>query len=329
MMESTPLSSEYTPLSLPRLVDKAFTIFRSHYGRFFVILLIGNTVSYVPLRLLLSVWELEVQGTIPDMLIQLGVFAAVLFLCFMIYYLAIGACILGLFSVVFEAPFSVWASYRRVWERGARLLAAVALAWVFEIIAYVIGLIPGFGIFVLSLQTRKWGIVLAGFLFLLLSLGPGLIVFLYLIFTPHEVLLEGRSPTEALAGSFRLMRHRKAGDGILAGNAVKATVIFTLILAVSIGVQSVVWASSGAASLYFYLEKGGFDKESFDPANPFGIPPRLLVLFELLGVAVRSTYQPFAVIVIALFYLDVRARKEGLDLRIRLNRLAASSRVAS
>jgi hypothetical protein len=323
MMESRPLSSEYAPLSLAPLIDKAFSILRSHYGKFFLLLLLGNTFSYIPLRLLLSLWAIAPTAPIPAMLFQIVLFGAVLFFCFLIYYLAIGACILGFFSVIFDEPFSVWNSFREVFKRSARLLIAVVLAWILQIIAYLIGLIPGLGIFVLSLQTRRWGVVLAGFLFLLLSLAPGLIVFIYLIFTPHEVLLEGRSAPEALSRSFRLMRHRKKGEGMLAGNVIKATVIFTLILAVSIGIQSIVWVSSGAAAVYYYLERGGLEKENFDPANPFGVPPRLLVLFEFLGIGVRSSYQPFAVIAVALFYLDVRARKEGFDLELRLNRISS------
>ena len=60
----------------------------------------------------------------------------------------------------------------------------------------------------------------------------------------------------------------------------------------------------------------------FDPthATPDAVPQALLVPAELLQVLVQSLFSPLYIAFAALFYVDMRVRREGLDLELALER---------
>jgi hypothetical protein len=65
----------------------------------------------------------------------------------------------------------------------------------------------------------------------------------------------------------------------------------------------------------------------FDPAaaaaNP--VPQALLVPVELLQVVGQSFFTPLGLVFSAMFYLDMRMRREGLDLERRLDARARAA----
>jgi hypothetical protein len=56
-----------------------------------------------------------------------------------------------------------------------------------------------------------------------------------------------------------------------------------------------------------------------DPVHATPVPQALLVPAELLQVVGQAVFNPLGLVFYALFYLDIRVRREGLDLEQRLN----------
>ncbi len=65
----------------------------------------------------------------------------------------------------------------------------------------------------------------------------------------------------------------------------------------------------------------------FDPASAAAIPQALLVPAELFQVVGQSFFTPLALVFSAMFYLDMRMRREGLDLERRLDLLSPANTV--
>jgi hypothetical protein len=119
-------------------------------------------------------------------------------------------------------------------------------------------------------------------------------------------------------GSFRRsgeLLSGRVGPGFTGRVKVRAMLLVTVVSAILVAVGMV----SSLPALLIQLAHGGL----YNPENP--VSQLLLVPAELLQVAGQSVFNPLALVFYAMFYLDMRVRREGLDLERRLEARSATT----
>lgn len=146
-------------------------------------------------------------------------------------------------------------------------------------------------------------VVTLGVLFLLVI--PGLWATIRLFLSYQTLLLENLNVGDAMARSWELMEGNFwRGVGLL--------VFLWVLVTVVTAPASLV----GAGWIFFVNDEG----EIGNPAGFWGF----LAIGQLLGTAVQLVTAPLASLVYTHFYRDVRVRREGLDLRQRLERVGGT-----
>jgi hypothetical protein len=84
---------------------------------------------------------------------------------------------------------------------------------------------------------------------------------------------------------------------------------------------------SGLPALFIQLAYSN----PFNPTDPglSAVPQMLLVPAELLQVVGQAVFNPLGLVFYAMFYLDMRMRREGLDLERRLEARSAKAAAAA
>jgi hypothetical protein len=126
--------------------------------------------------------------------------------------------------------------------------------------------------------------------------------------------MEDLSALAAFRRSGALISGRVA-PGFMGRVKVRAMVLFTAVSGIIIAVTFVF-------SLPSWIVRAAYGQLS-DPAAAAShpIPQTLLVPVELFQVLGQSVFTPLALVFSAMFYLDMRMRREGLDLGRRLDTL--------
>jgi hypothetical protein len=158
------------------------------------------------------------------------------------------------------------------------------------------------------------GGLVAAFGAILLSLG-GMAAFLW-YFLRFSVLgpvfaMEDLSALGAFRRSGALLSGRVA-PGFMGLVKVRAMILLTAVGGIIIAVTLIF----SAPGLIVHGVYGRLSDPSAAAANP--IPQTLLVPVELFEVLGQSIFLPLALVFSAMFYLDLRMRREGLDLEHRL-----------
>ncbi|MDY7230720.1 hypothetical protein [Hyalangium rubrum] len=129
------------------------------------------------------------------------------------------------------------------------------------------------------------------------------------------------APVFAMEDLSTLGSFRRSGDlisgrvapGFMGRVKVRAMILFTVVAGILIAVSFV----SGLPAWIVRFAYGNPFDAAAAAANP--IPQTLLVPVELLQVVGQSFFTPLALVFSAMFYLDMRMRREGLDLERRLD----------
>lgn len=158
-------------------------------------------------------------------------------------------------------------------------------------------------------------LVIAGaFLILLGALAAFLWYFLRFALLAPVFAMEELSAMSAFHRSGALISGRVA-PGFMGRVKVRAMVLFT-------AVSGILIAISFVFSLPSWIVRAAYGHLT-DPsaAATHPIPQALLVPVELFQVLGQSVFTPLALVFSAMFYLDMRMRREGLDLERRLGSL--------
>jgi hypothetical protein len=141
----------------------------------------------------------------------------------------------------------------------------------------------------------------------LLMLVGFLWIYLRLALAGPVIGYESLGPMRSLLRSNKLISGR-VGPGFMGVTMVRAGIMFTVVFVVLFVVNII----SGIPSLILQAVYGGLGKPAI------GAPQALLVPAELLQVFVQALFSPIAWVFASVFYVDLRVRKEGLDLELQL-----------
>lgn len=303
---------ELRPLGFGEIFDRAVTLYVRNFPSFFAIVL----VLIVPLGIVqyfvdasqsaqldAFVRVLRHPGAapaVPQLFSSPGDLVTLLLVVAAFYVLwpfALDAVAVGVARLYRNRPVDFAACYRAVLSRWPAILGTLALQAAIVIAWYVAFVVVVFvSILVAAVFARAWlplGVVgfalaIAVSLAALAILAP---VFIALTFAMNAVVIERRGPIDAIASGFgRIFTRDEFWRSLLFAVAA---------LAVLVGGSIVVAVVAWAALLV-----------------------HAIALEVVVDSLLRAAFAPFSIVLIAVYYFDVRIRREGFDLEAELEQLA-------
>jgi hypothetical protein len=104
----------------------------------------------------------------------------------------------------------------------------------------------------------------------------------------------------------------RIGPGFSGRVKIRATVVVTAMMVVLLVVTSL---GAVPSTLVTFAYSKPWDLAHY---NPSAIPERLLVPSQLFQICVQSLFGPLYLALTCIFYVDMRVRREGLDLELKL-----------
>jgi hypothetical protein len=325
--------SDLRPLALGEIVDRSAIFWRGHFRPLFLLSLGFNLTTYILTKVLqltlMEIPSLQAPGGdpaalgafLPRYLLSLG---GVLLVSIWLYNL--NTLVVARYVVPTQLGDETHPrdSLRRAWQRLGALSGAYLLSLLWGTGVLLLLMLPG-GVLLgagaaLVAQARDAGggasilvavsILFAGIIVMTLGFVGGMLWYLLRFALLGPVLaLEEQSARRAFRRSGELLSGR-VEPGFIGRVTVRAMLLVTVVSLILI-----------AVSLLFGLPSLLLQFIYRDPANPMGslAPQALLVPAELLQVVGQAVFNPLGLVVYAMLYLDMRVRREGLDLERRLD----------
>jgi hypothetical protein len=330
------------PLALGELIDRSALFWRAHLVPLFVLCLGFELVNYIFSKGLTLTLERtnsllrqgndqlqarlqdDPMGVLGDVsLLMLAVTALWLFLIWS-YWLATLVVSRYVVPVQLGQPVRPTDGLRRGLHRLGSFTGAYLLSQLWGLAIGLLLVLPGSVLFglgaFLGRSTSGSGtailaivLVIAGALLGLLgAVAAFLWYFLRFALLAPVFAMEDLSAMSAFRRSGALISGRVA-PGFMGRVKVRAMVLFT-------AVSGILIAASFVFSLPAWIVRAAYGHLT-DPsaAATHPIPQALLVPVELFQVLGQSVFTPLALVFSAMFYLDMRMRREGLDLERRLD----------
>lgn len=328
--------TDLRPLRLGELIDRSATFWRAHWLPLFRLAVGFQLVQFIFLKAnqlissrylpamngaLAEMMKDDPAGTLRQVAVGFGLLTVVAFATLFVSQLAGVATTFYVYPRLLareDGP-GVRTSLERGLSRGGVTLGAFLLSMGWTAVVGVGFLLPGAGLLAggaaLAGSASPAGaaalVVLGG---VFLALGSIALVLWFLIrflLTAQVVALEGAGPLQVFRRTDTLSSGRvgEGVDGIVKVRLmVLVTVIGALLLIVSL-VASMPTLLLGAAY--------GATLEPGHTVNDVA-PQALLVPLELVEVVLGSLFAPLYAVFQVFFYVDMRVRREGLDLELKL-----------
>lgn len=307
------------PLGFGEIFDRAITLYVRNFWRFLAIVL----VLIVPLAVVQFVLDSSQAMQLNEMIrvlthpnapqpvltnlfsspAEIGAIAAVALIYYALWPFVFVAVAIGVARIYRGRSVEFAVCYRSVMPRwGAILLTqliavAVFVAWyvaffIVLVAAGVITVLLGQAAIVLGIVAFVMVLVVA--LAFLLTLA---LVFVALAFAMNAVVIENAGPMAAIASGF---------GRVFTGGELPRALLFSLAaFAVIFGGSLVI---SAVAMLALLLHA--------------------VAVEVIVSALLRAAIAPFSIVLIAVYYFDVRIRREGYDLEAEIERIAAATVVA-
>jgi hypothetical protein len=342
-VSAPPPVPQLRPLALGELIDRSATFWRAHLRPLFLLCLGFELVNYILGKGVLLVLHRhtsvlqggaalqgrsqdEVLGEAGVALLAAGVLLAVLIWS---YWLAVIAVTRYVMPLQLGEPARPMDGLRRGLRQLGTLTAtyALSLLWSLGITVLLVlpgGALVGLGALALSRGDSSLTSVVGGVFAIggaLLALLGAVAAFLWYLLRfallAPVLAMEDLPALRAFRRSGELVSGR-VGPGFLGRVKVRAMVLITVVSGILVVVSTV-------SGLPVWIVRFAYGSP-LDPTTEAAIPQTLLVPLELLQVVAQSVVTPLALVFYAMFYLDMRMRREGLDLERRLDaRLARAA----
>lgn len=333
----SPPPSDLRPLAIGEIIDRAATFWRKHFKTLFLLSLGFNLVSYILTKALQLAAQRSVTALLTtsrsDDLSAFGVeyarflvmLTGVMGVTFWLYSLNMLAVARYVVPTQLGESVQLADGMRRVLKRLGAFTGAYLLSLLWAVGAMLLLLLPGAllagagGLIVMSTEgsisgarVLGWILLAAGPLLAVLGLIGGLLWYLLRFSLLAPVLAIEDLPA---VGSFRrsgALLSGRVGPGFTGRVTVRAMVLVTVVSIILIAVSVL----CGLPAMILQLTLGNPLNPAAAAANP--VPQSLLVPAELLQVMGQAVFNPLGLVVYAQLYLDMRVRREGLDLERRL-----------
>nr|WP_227028155.1 hypothetical protein [Corallococcus soli] len=326
------------PLAIGELIDRAATFWRAHLKPLFVLCLGFDLLNYIAVKVFTFALT-RVVGVMPGLqgprpgedpsetLAQSGLMLGMMGVLYVFliwnFWVATTAAARYVVPARLGDPVRPMEGLRRAVSRLGTLTATylLSLAWSLGVTLLLClpgSIVMGLGV-VAGVTGRGSGgnaavtvalIIIGAILLGVGALAAVLWYFLRFMLLPPVLAMEDVGAWAAFKRSGALLAGR-VEPGFLGRGTVRAMVLSTVVGGILVAVSLV----SGLPAWIVRLSHGG---NLLDPAAQAAIPQALLVPAELLQVVGQSLFTPLSFVVSAFFYVDMRVRREGLDLERRL-----------
>ena len=326
---NAPRELPLRPLGTGELLDRALTIYRGQFKELFKLSLSFAIVTHLMGKL----YELVAFAKFPAMLSprsfvdvpQLGaVVEQVLWmiattlaatgLSIALWQASVGAVSTDATHAMTRRPLRALDAWHRLRPRLPALAATLVLELVVILATVLLGAIPlALGVLQnarhpgdnTALALLALGVALS----MLFMFGLFLVTMLRYLLVPCVVVVENLSGWAALKRASTLMRGRNV-ESFWHNPKVRGSLVLLVlglatnaVLLVATLPRSVVLIGSGSATANLPMQ----------------------VVLEAIEVIATTAVQPFGMVTLALFYLDIRIRREGLDLELAASELAKAA----
>jgi len=332
---STPASppTDLRPLALGEIVDRTATFWRTHLGALFRLFLGYQLCVYALSKsfvLLASRYfplfgrggvQLASNLDAAALLKQyLSACAAAMLLAVAVLWMSWQIGVAGTRYAVTRltgAPAPLEDCLRRMWQKFGATTGAFLLSLLWALGISLLCMLPGTVMAVLGAlfafgTTLGLVAVIGGIILTVLGGVVGLLWYALRFMLVSQVLaMEDVGALGAYRRCGALVRG-KLGAGPMGRVALRATLLYTSVLLLVFSVSIV----SSMPSFIIQVVFGHI----FDPSrtNPDAVPQLLLVPAELFQVGIQALFAPLVMLCAAFFYVDMRVRREGLDLELKL-----------
>jgi hypothetical protein len=310
--EAGVAAMDLRPLNLGELLDRTFTVYRNHFWMFVGIMALPEAILVA-----FGIWystmlrpfamfpgssnPAQAAAQIQRMFGTLFLSAGLLFVAFyLVYTIGLGATTFAVSDVYLGRASTIASAYHKVKGRIAGLLGLSLLMIFVFFLSYVVLIVLAVILGAVSALITP-ALVVLGALIGVVG-GVAFVVWLFLGFTvvAPTYLLEHSGIVRAMARSTELVR----------GNRGRAFVVLLLMFVIKIAVG--------------YALQMPFLIATFIAIGKNQMPPFWLTgLSGIVGGVAGALTSPLLMISLALFYYDVRVRKEAFDLQVMVASLDA------
>jgi hypothetical protein len=324
---SHPLS-DLRPLALGEIIDRSATFWRKHLKQLFLLGLGFNLVTYIltkAVQLLMQERLTTMQGAasrgeMETVVLEYAWFIlAILVAYFWLYYLSMLVVARYVVPTVLGKPARPVDGLRRALQRLGSFTGAYLLSLLWGAVVLLLMTLPGLLLAVVGAVlmgqeggtgSRLLGGVLLGVGIILMLLAPlaGLLWYMLRFSLLAPVMaMEDLSAVRSFWRSGELLSGR-VEPGFTGRVKVRAMILVTVVSVILVAVSLL----SGLPALIVQFTYGNPLDPVATAANP--VPQGILVPAELFQVVGQAVFNPLGLVVYAMFYLDMRVRREGLDL---------------
>ncbi|MBN1204493.1 MAG: hypothetical protein JXB05_06180 [Myxococcaceae bacterium] len=341
---SSPTSiKDLRPLALGELIDRSATFWRAHLKPLFMLCFGFELINYILSKGVIvalersnalfqgqeelqSRMEGDPTSVLGDVSVMMLASIGLWFVLVWSYWLATLVVARYVVPIQLGEPASPAESLRRGLSRLGSLTGAYLLSNLWGLGVSLLLVLPGAilaGVGALmGRSTSSSGVALLGVLLLAGGMILGLLgalaallwYFLRFALLAQVFAMEDLPATRAFRRSGELISGR-VQPGFMGRVKVRAMILFTAIFGILIAVSFTFSLPAWIVRMAY----GHLTDPSAAATNP--IPQLLLVPVELFQVVGQSLFTPLALVFSAMFYLDMRVRREGLDLERRLDSL--------
>ena len=344
-MSPTPSVPELRPLAMGEMIDRAATFWRGHLKPLFVLNFGFSLVNYIATKSTVlsgqrlapmlytgdaqSRAKLDPMAVMGEAGISMVLWMGLFTFLFWSYWLATLAASRYVVSTQLGEPARPADCLRHAFSRVGPLTGAYVLSLGWATLMTVLFLLPGgllAGVGIAAAVaggSNILGAIVGGVGALLAGLGliaTMLWYFLRFLLLPPVMAMEDLGAWEAFRRSGALLSGR-VEPGFLGRVVVRAMILYTVMSLILISVQLV----SGIPTWLVMAPYGS----PFDASTMSRTPQLLLVPAELVQVVAQACLTPIYFVFCSLFYLDMRVRREGLDLERRMEAPSATSSQAA
>lgn len=315
-----PAPSDLRPLELGELIDRSISFWRTHLKALFALGVGFQLIHYTLLKAIAlgtRGWAPRdprtysqifkdpsaAAGAITALALIVGIYA-------WLYWASTVAASAYIVPNLLGRPTSPGTALRRMFARFGVVTRSLLLAGLLVGVA-VVAVGGPIGLSVVFIGTSHAGTAALLGLFVLVWMFVGLVAILWLwlqiALTGPVIAYEELGGARSLLRSSRLISGRVA-PGFLGRVLVRASIVFGVIFLL----LTVIGLISAIPTYILIGVYGGLT------SGVIAAPQSLLVPAELVQVLVQGLFAPIAWVFASVFYLDLRVRKEGLDLELQL-----------
>jgi hypothetical protein len=304
------------PLTTSELIDRGFALYRAHFAGFLLLALLCQSAPLLG-QILSTAFKLnptqtELLEAPVTFLIKTGVLTGVVFLAQIVVFCFEVVITFYIADAYLGKIPSVKKCLRQLVACAMSSIWTCVLNWILIGLTFIFPAIAILAVYLYAIFYPPLTLLnlitlgTAGFVLIVASISPVLIVFMRLMVTVPALALEGRPGWRAIKRSASLVRY-DPGLGILYWGEMRLSFLLLPLFIIELLILSLTSLPVTAHQIGEVMRHGS----SGQIAAP---PDSVMIISQIMTFLAGSLILPLYSIATTLFYYDIRIRREGFDL---------------